>query len=71
LLLEGYVLFSIGNLEPLFSNVWGACWHSHTVCDKNWVASVTYLEIIGIMFGQTGVGVRLLPLNPLSNETNI
>ncbi|KAI0196862.1 major facilitator superfamily domain-containing protein [Astrocystis sublimbata] len=57
LLLEGYVLFSIGNLQPLFANVWGSCWDKHEVCDKNWVASVTYLEIIGIMFGQTGVGI--------------
>ncbi|KAI1168760.1 major facilitator superfamily domain-containing protein [Nemania serpens] len=57
LLLEGYVLFSIGNLQPLFADVWGSCWGTHTVCDKNWVASVTYLEIIGIMFGQTGVGI--------------
>ncbi|GJC86981.1 inorganic phosphate transporter 1-2 [Colletotrichum liriopes] len=41
--LEGYVLFSIGNLEPLFA--------------ANWVASVTYLEIVGIMIGQAAIGV--------------
>ena len=57
--LEGYVLFSIGNLEPLFAKVWPACWEDNTVCRKNWVASVTYLEIIGIMVGQAGVGVSL------------
>ncbi|KAI0443651.1 major facilitator superfamily domain-containing protein [Xylaria telfairii] len=57
LLLEGYVLFSIGNLQPLFADVWNSCWGAHQVCNKNWVASVTYLEIIGIMFGQTGVGI--------------
>ncbi|KAJ8112232.1 hypothetical protein ONZ43_g5438 [Nemania bipapillata] len=57
LLLEGYVLFSIGNLQPLFADVWKSCWGTKKVCDKNWVASVTYLEIIGIMFGQTGVGI--------------
>lgn len=55
--LEGYVLFSIGNLEPLFKEVWGDCWGTHQVCSKNWVASVTYLEIIGIMVGQAFVGV--------------
>ncbi|KAI6785869.1 Inorganic phosphate transporter-like protein [Emericellopsis cladophorae] len=55
--LEGYVLFSIGNLEPLFAKVWPACWESNEVCSKNWVASVTYLEIIGIMVGQAAVGV--------------
>ena len=58
--LEGYVLFSIGNLEPLFKQVWPECWgSSHEVCSKNWVASVTYLEIIGIMVGQVVVGVSL------------
>lgn len=57
--LEGYVLFSIGNLEPLFKKVWPECWDKHQVCSKNWIASVTYLEIIGIMVGQVFVGVRL------------
>jgi hypothetical protein len=55
--LEGYVLFSIGNLEPLFAKVWPECWDDYQVCGKNWVASVTYLEIIGIMVGQLVVGV--------------
>ncbi|RDA85982.1 hypothetical protein CP532_4879 [Ophiocordyceps camponoti-leonardi (nom. inval.)] len=55
--LEGYVLFSIGNLEPLFRQVWPQCWEKHEVCSQNWVASVTYLEIIGIMVGQAAVGV--------------
>lgn len=55
--LEGYVLFSIGNLEPLFKQVWPQCWDTHEVCSQNWVASVTYLEIIGIMVGQAAVGV--------------
>lgn len=59
--LEGYVLFSIGNLEPLFSAVWGTCWGKHgTECTRNWVAAVTYLEIIGIMVGQVFVGVSHL-----------
>lgn len=57
--LEGYVLFSIGNLEPLFDKVWPECWKTHQVCGKNWVFSVTYLEIIGIMVGQVVVGVSL------------
>ncbi|KAJ0311923.1 hypothetical protein COL5a_005473 [Colletotrichum fioriniae] len=56
--LEGYVLFSIGNLEPLFAAVWPECWgKGHAVCTQNWVASVTYLEIVGIMIGQAAVGV--------------
>ncbi|KAJ4272331.1 hypothetical protein NW762_001044 [Fusarium torreyae] len=56
--LEGYVLFSIGNLEPLFKAVWPDCWGKEpTTCAHNWVAAVTYLEIIGIMVGQAVVGV--------------
>lgn len=56
--LEGYVLFSIGNLEPLFRAAWPTCWGKNpTECDANWIASVTYLEVIGIMVGQTAVGV--------------
>lgn len=61
--LEGYVLFSIGNLEPLFKQVWPQCWGTHAVCSQNWIASVTYLEIIGIMVGQAAVGVGR-PLAP-------
>ncbi|RSL57836.1 hypothetical protein BHE90_014137 [Fusarium euwallaceae] len=57
--LEGYVLFSIGNLEPLFKAAWPQCWNKEeaTECSHNWIASVTYLEIIGIMVGQAVVGV--------------
>ncbi|AEO65487.1 06808dfb-d9b6-4e11-9797-c52c5805c0d2 [Thermothielavioides terrestris] len=56
--LEGYVLFSIGNLAPLFSSTWPTCWGKKpTECDPNWIASVTYLEVIGIMVGQMVVGV--------------
>lgn len=56
--LEGYVLFSIGNLEPLFSATWPQCWGKNaTECSRNWIASVTYLEVIGIMVGQMGVGI--------------
>lgn len=59
--LEGYVLFSIGNLEPLFAAAWPQCWgKAHTECSQNWVASVTYLEIVGIMIGQAAVGVSEL-----------
>ncbi|KKA28706.1 hypothetical protein TD95_003793 [Thielaviopsis punctulata] len=57
--LEGYVLFSIGNLSPLFKAVWPHCWGSKApgVCNHNWIAAVTYLEIVGIMIGQVLVGI--------------
>lgn len=51
-----YVLFSIGNLTPLFSAVWPACWKKFTVCNEIWTESVTYLEICGIIVGQILVG---------------
>lgn len=68
--LEGYVLFSIGNLEPLFAQVWPECWDDNTTCSKNWVASVTYLEIIGIMVGQFIVGVSLYIPHCISASTD-
>ncbi|KAH0534006.1 hypothetical protein FGG08_007391 [Glutinoglossum americanum] len=55
--LEGYVLFSIGNLTPLFQKIWPACWNTFEVCDKKWIDAVTYLEVAGIVFGQILVGV--------------
>jgi hypothetical protein len=57
LLLEGYVLFSIGNLTPLFQAAWSTCWKSFAVCNQQWISAVTYLEIIGIIFGQVCVGI--------------
>ncbi|GIZ40158.1 hypothetical protein CKM354_000351000 [Cercospora kikuchii] len=57
LLLEGYVLFSIGNVKPLFQAAFPDCWKSNTVCTKTWVQSVDYLEIVGIIVGQILVGV--------------
>lgn len=55
---EGYTLFSIGNLTPLFQAVWPACWSRYTVCSENWIAAQTYLEIIGVIFGQVMVGIE-------------
>ncbi|KAI9682913.1 MAG: hypothetical protein M1829_006349 [Trizodia sp. TS-e1964] len=55
--LEGYVLFSIGNLEPLLSAVYPTCWSSKTECNPTWIAAVTYLEVCGIIVGQIFVGV--------------
>lgn len=57
LLLEGYVLFSVGNITSLFSAVWPACWKTYKECDKTWVQVVNYLSIVGIMCGQILVGI--------------
>ncbi|KAL8280948.1 hypothetical protein RQP46_006627 [Phenoliferia psychrophenolica] len=58
LFVEGYVLFSIGNLSPLFKSAWPQCWSKFEVCDELWVDSVTYLEICGIIIGQILVGIE-------------
>ncbi|KAI9934689.1 hypothetical protein ASPWEDRAFT_53814 [Aspergillus wentii DTO 134E9] len=55
--LEGYVLFSIGNIKPLFQQVFPACWDKHEICNKQWINAVDYLEIVGIIFGQILVGI--------------
>ncbi|EWC48011.1 hypothetical protein DRE_02590 [Drechslerella stenobrocha 248] len=56
--LEGYVLFSIGNIKPLFQAVWKECWGTHQVCNSAWVNSIEYLEVAGIMVGQILVGIQ-------------
>ncbi|KAF3912432.1 hypothetical protein ABW20_dc0101883 [Dactylellina cionopaga] len=56
--LEGYVLFSIGNIKPLFQAVWKECWSTHKVCSARWVSSIEYLEVAGIMVGQILVGIQ-------------
>ncbi|KAL2444829.1 hypothetical protein ABEF95_017290 [Exophiala dermatitidis] len=54
--LEGYVLFSIGNLKPLFQKGFAECWNSQTICNPTWIKAVDYLEICGIIVGQILVG---------------
>ena len=44
-----YVLFSIGNLTPLFQAVWPSCWKTFKTCNKEWIDAVNYLEVIGII----------------------
>lgn len=55
--LEGYVLFSIGNIKPLFEKTFPDCWKTATTCNQQWINAVDYLEIIGIIFGQILVGI--------------
>ena len=53
---SSYVLFSIGNIKPLFKHVFASCWDSNEICDANWIHAVEYLEIVGIIVGQIIVG---------------
>ncbi len=57
LFVEGYTLFSVGNLTAIFASAWPLCWKTHKVCSKNWTAAVGYLEIVGIIIGQIMVGI--------------
>jgi len=54
--LEGYVLFSIGNITPLLAAAFPACWSKNTICNINWINALGYLEIAGIIVGQILVG---------------
>ncbi|GAD93810.1 MFS phosphate transporter, putative [Paecilomyces variotii No. 5] len=55
--LEGYVLFSIGNVKPLLQAAFPACWKKNDICNPTWIAAIDYLEICGIIVGQILVGV--------------
>ena len=52
-----YVLFSIGNNEPLFEYAFPDCWDDNTTCSETWVQAVVYLETVGIICGQIAVGI--------------
>ncbi|GAA5975570.1 hypothetical protein JCM11641_003537 [Rhodosporidiobolus odoratus] len=58
LFVEGYVLFSIGNLSALYSSAWPTCFKTYESCNENWVDAITYLEILGIIVGQCVVGLE-------------
>ena len=56
------MLFSIGNLNPLFAAAFKNCWGSASktnvlVCNPQWIKAVDYLEICGIIVGQILVGI--------------
>lgn len=55
--LEGYVLFSIGNIKILFQKTFAECWKNAKTCNQQWINAIDYLEIIGIIVGQIMVGV--------------
>lgn len=45
---EGYVLFSVGNVMPLFKSIWPQCWADHIACDEQMINAVKYMEILGV-----------------------
>jgi hypothetical protein len=57
--LEGYVLFSIGNVRPLLQASFPRCWETFEICNKTWTQAIDYLEICGIIVGEL---CRCMPL---------
>ncbi|KAL6720861.1 hypothetical protein ACLMJK_002786 [Lecanora helva] len=55
--LEGYVLFSIGNVRPLLQATFASCWKTYAICNETWTQAIDYLEICGIIVGQILVGI--------------
>src|ERR1700712_2700824 len=52
-----YVLFSIGNVKPLFQAAFAECWKTNKICQLGWIQAIDYLEILGIIVGQISVGI--------------
>lgn len=50
---EAYILFAIGNIEPLLSIIYPACWGDTTPsdCNQDVVSNVSTIEICGIVAG--------------------
>ena len=51
------MLFAIGNLKTLFSVSYPSCWATFQSCSRALTQSTDYLQIVGIVGGQAGVGV--------------
>ena len=57
ILIEVFVLFSIGTIKPLFKWVWPACWGpSHELCYSHGLVAAFNVMIAGIMIGQVFAG---------------
>lgn len=53
------MLFSIGNVGPLFAASFPDCWGKKPtgVCNAQWIEAIAYLEVVGIIIGQVLVGL--------------
>ena len=54
---HSYVLFSIGNIKPLFQATFATCWKSFAICNETWIEAIDYMEVVGIIVGQVLVGI--------------
>lgn len=51
------MLFSIGNIKPLFQATFATCWKTYQICNQTWIQAIDYMEVIGIIIGQILVGI--------------
>lgn len=42
--LQAYFIFAIGNLRPIFNELYPDCFATHTACSSALVASQTYVQ---------------------------
>lgn len=45
---EGDVLFSVGNIMPLFKSLYPECWADHIVYDSETIKAIKHMEILGV-----------------------
>ncbi|CAL8460494.1 g23 [Coccomyxa elongata] len=54
---EAYVIFSVGNLKPIFQQAYPKCWGKGAKdCDQGLLNSLTYSQIAGIIVGMLTLG---------------
>ena len=51
------MLFSIGNIKPMFQATFATCWKSYAICNETWIQAIDYMEVAGIIVGQILVGI--------------
>lgn len=57
-LTEGYVLFSIGNILPLFKSTYPECWKQYSICDERVIKAIKYMEIVGVSMLASNKNIR-------------
>ena len=43
-MLQAYFIFALGNLRPIFDQLYGECFKTHTACSRTLVASQTFAQ---------------------------
>ena len=59
--MQAYVIFSVGNLKPIFVAAYPACWKTYKACNKSLTDALTYTQVAGIIVGMLGANAASLP----------